>query len=89
MFVVQVWLHLNENNIFVDNYEAAPGLFGSNVTKESGTIFSVFDKYRNLYCYLLDCTMKRIHSFSVVHNLEKKTLHSTEKSFLFCFSEKH
>ena len=60
-------------------------LFGLNVTKESRTIFSVFDKYRNLYCYLLNYIMKRIHS-SVEHNLKKKTLSFTsnrEKVFVF------
>ena len=60
-------------------------LFGLNVTKESRTIFSVFDKYRNLYCYLLSYIMKSIHS-SVEHNLKKKTLSFTssrEKVFVF------
>ena len=60
-------------------------LFGLNVIKESRTIFSVFDKYRNLYCYLLNYIMKRIHS-SVEHNLKKKTLSFTsnrEKVFVF------
>ena len=60
-------------------------LFGLNITKESRTIFSVFDKYRNLYCYLLNYIMKRIHS-SVEHNLKKKTLSFTsnrEKVFVF------